>query len=692
MHHNAWRCGYALGVLGMAAVASAGIVVEYRATLGGSGSFTNVLPPNSVSISGNDVTITPPGDSAWKVRTDSPSAESIGTITFVTNSTSPTVALLIAPSTDNEIHSDRFSSNAALNWGGLEPGDAVVTVQARIGGALVGDVVAEVVNRVDIAGEIDANITHQSAASSLLAVTGASFVRGRTISSAGGAILLVQTVGDLDGNVVNATGSIGQIISDAGMIGSSTATPFLEITAGLDLARVEAYGFDDGVAVGGIRANISVGRILSVLRSSGDAEGTLTAYQMTNLQGPGGSISGVSVRRNFAMDTEIVQGISRNTRYFDVGSLGTEETGPIPFQIGTGMTSNGLGTQIKVNAFPKEYEGSWISPVEITYGGVTHSIGGAGNSDYEVSSYDLGAFSENRVGLVPYTLYGVNCVPGDGEVVSYAQAPAISKPVTIDHYGQVRWVDYLNQTPTVIDPYVIEARPIGGTTWTDVTSCFVSTLSNPPYDYQVQSEPVAHLPNGVEFRFTHPEIGLAGGLVSVAGDDDAGPAVGDYVYGFTVGTFCPGDINGDSLVNGSDLSILLANFSTDPGCFVAGDMNLNFEVEGGDLSILLSNWNASCGAASRGNLVVESFTSSRSTVNAPASNAGHDEDMIHRESSIGPSGSSADGLTIINAFGYASFEAYGAWVNMMTPAEFANHAEVLQAVIQELATPGAGGE
>ncbi|MGA1044649.1 MAG: dockerin type I domain-containing protein [Phycisphaerales bacterium] len=53
----------------------------------------------------------------------------------------------------------------------------------------------------------------------------------------------------------------------------------------------------------------------------------------------------------------------------------------------------------------------------------------------------------------------------------------------------------------------------------------------------------------------------------------------------------PGDLNGDGLVNGADLSILLGDWGTcPPKGTCLGDINGDGVVNGADLSILLSNW------------------------------------------------------------------------------------------------------
>ena len=46
-----------------------------------------------------------------------------------------------------------------------------------------------------------------------------------------------------------------------------------------------------------------------------------------------------------------------------------------------------------------------------------------------------------------------------------------------------------------------------------------------------------------------------------------------------------GDLNGDSIVNGSDLTILLGSWGL-PG----GDLNGDSNTDGADLTLLLGNW------------------------------------------------------------------------------------------------------
>jgi len=58
---------------------------------------------------------------------------------------------------------------------------------------------------------------------------------------------------------------------------------------------------------------------------------------------------------------------------------------------------------------------------------------------------------------------------------------------------------------------------------------------------------------------------------------------------------CPGDTNGDFVVNGADLSVLLGNFgAVCPGPPCAGDLNGDNLVNGADLAVLLATFGNTC--------------------------------------------------------------------------------------------------
>ena len=88
--------------------------------------------------------------------------------------------------------------------------------------------------------------------------------------------------------------------------------------------------------------------------------------------------------------------------------------------------------------------------------------------------------------------------------------------------------------------------------------------------------------------------------VGAVADTGVGPApvvdLGAYeVVSLTPPPVCVGDVNGDQLVNGADLSVLLTQFGTSVNPAGSGaDFNKDGLVNGSDLSILLARFGASC--------------------------------------------------------------------------------------------------
>ena len=66
------------------------------------------------------------------------------------------------------------------------------------------------------------------------------------------------------------------------------------------------------------------------------------------------------------------------------------------------------------------------------------------------------------------------------------------------------------------------------------------------------------------------------------------PPIGDLNGdGIIVITDCPADFNGDGVVNGIDLAVVLANWgSSNP----VGDFNEDGLIDGQDLTVLLADW------------------------------------------------------------------------------------------------------
>jgi hypothetical protein len=77
-------------------------------------------------------------------------------------------------------------------------------------------------------------------------------------------------------------------------------------------------------------------------------------------------------------------------------------------------------------------------------------------------------------------------------------------------------------------------------------------------------------------------------VVSVVREATASSALGFLaVAGIVDLRAVPGDLNGDGVVNGDDLGILLGAWGPGTG---PADLNLDGSVDGNDLGILLGNW------------------------------------------------------------------------------------------------------
>ena len=91
------------------------------------------------------------------------------------------------------------------------------------------------------------------------------------------------------------------------------------------------------------------------------------------------------------------------------------------------------------------------------------------------------------------------------------------------------------------------------------------------------------------------------GLSGTIGQPDAGVVMTGGGFALTGGFWaaandtyapCPGDLNGDGVVDLTDLAILLSDFDCTGGC--AGDVDADGDADLTDLAILLANFDAPC--------------------------------------------------------------------------------------------------
>ena len=94
--------------------------------------------------------------------------------------------------------------------------------------------------------------------------------------------------------------------------------------------------------------------------------------------------------------------------------------------------------------------------------------------------------------------------------------------------------------------------------------------------------------NGGELHSRAYELCVEDGEVILFIEDDVlGPDHHSYVWNFEIYIDVQGDINGDGMVDGTDLGILLAHWGTEDR---RSDLNNDGIVDSADLTILLAHW------------------------------------------------------------------------------------------------------
>ncbi|MBX3355119.1 MAG: choice-of-anchor B family protein [Phycisphaeraceae bacterium] len=127
-----------------------------------------------------------------------------------------------------------------------------------------------------------------------------------------------------------------------------------------------------------------------------------------------------------------------------------------------------------------------------------------------------------------------------------------------------------------VDVMPVHVSNNGGATWTLITNINNSTTSWVPYSWRLAD--YVPLTENMRVRFRAQDLG-AQALVEAAVDTVA-------IVGYGCTPVVPGDLNGDGVVNGADIALLLGNW----GGSGTGDLNGDGTVDGSDLAILLGNW------------------------------------------------------------------------------------------------------
>lgn len=111
-------------------------------------------------------------------------------------------------------------------------------------------------------------------------------------------------------------------------------------------------------------------------------------------------------------------------------------------------------------------------------------------------------------------------------------------------------------------------------------------MLEPGQDSKVPASIIEEL-DTLDVRFLHVHVDNIGGpfggnssFIALYGDEVTGPCPDEPTI--------PGDLNGDGVVDGADLGILLSSWGPCEHC--AADLNGDGVVDGADLGVLLSAW------------------------------------------------------------------------------------------------------
>lgn len=523
----------------------------------------------------------------------------------------------------------------------------------------------------------------------------------------------ISIEGSLNGLIAATNGRIGNITAEDGIFGNITSGGAIgALLTGTGSNFAADFGQDGSPiniyakgGIGLIRANNVYGNIDADV-TDGDADGSL--YQVDIRGTLHGSIKAGSIT-NYILSI----GVSPTFNSNEGGDLpaGSTITLGQPFGCPTGgcssgtggrwqlrignnfggtinLPANGLtGGQISVNY--NRGAGAWQSGGKVNIGSVVLD-----KEEYTALAAQVGS-GWGSAGRIGYRVQGNTCVPA--EYTTYANDSTVPTDFTLRFFGPVKW--------TTATPFKLQQRARCSTTsscngWIDTTYTGVDTLTTlsssggilrGTRDIDVQISSSYSFRNGFEYRIAPDRrCNTGGGLRGVFSDQsnvdcfgvDPSPCggSGNIVAGdgliFRVGNLCSYDFNGDGLVNGSDLSILLAQFDNSNTAGQAADANGDNICNGSDLSVLLAKFNTTC-PTSCPTPPPEEGGEGEEGEGEGAEEGGEGESLM----SGGPS---FTGLDIVQAFGYSTIESYIAWVGTMNAAEFANHAEVLQAVVAAL--------
>lgn len=581
--------------------------------------------------------------------------------TIFTDSTAPYTVSFAGPS--GGPHTYRVLATSTVDIASISvgpfTGSLVLEIDVPSGTATIGNVGpitksgsnGNLIVRANVLGNLQ-----EITADGIDSVTTQAKITGSLIS--GGAITgSIRAKNGIEADII-AGGAIADVLT-----GDTNGQNVTHIGTTTNVVHIEAKG-----SIGLIRASNLFARI-DADTTDGDADGTIDSLDVRG-NFAGGTRGGVTtpslikcarfvqnvamIDGNVASNASILLGEQFGSVDLDDGSqdacAGDEQIrigGSLAGSI-TVLESAGLaGGQIVINAL--NTGGTWSGDVKV--GPVGSQITLASQTYAETActpvslSCDVGCGS---VGRVPYFVHDSSCTPAHNGTGTPCN-------VLMRFYGPVEW-DTEEQSFT-LERRQAGSSTCGGGTWctvscADFKGCCIDNVNGfgtrnvtfTGYTFQ----------HGFQYRIKPARTGV-GTVTCDLGGGAPVVTVPDDEFVFTLINPCPPDLNCDGCVDGADLSVLLSSFGeTDTGCGVGGDTNADGQCSGADLSGVLGSFGTNCVEECEGS---EGFARG---------------------------GDSEIGLLAINAFGHNDFSEYATWVDSMDTEEFADHAIVLQAVLEAL--------
>jgi hypothetical protein len=181
------------------------------------------------------------------------------------------------------------------------------------------------------------------------------------------------------------------------------------------------------------------------------------------------------------------------------------------------------------------------------------------------------------IGVVGYELNGDY---SNNMSETHATTPAIDCSSATG--TELRFRRWLGVESSIYDHAMISVSGDGGGSWIQVWDHSGSSFEETSWSEQVYDiSAVADGESDVRIRFT---MGTTDGSVTFCGWN-----IDDVVIEAVLPpSGSPADLNGDGVVNGSDVGLLLAEWGPCPGC--PADLNGDGVVNGADFGLLLSDW------------------------------------------------------------------------------------------------------